>query len=75
MSAEIIATLVMGAALAGLILTQSRGLHSEIAGLRGDMRGLIEGMDRLESAMDRLREAIIAAARRGSETRSLPRRG
>ena len=69
MSAEIIATLVMGAALAALILTQNRGLRGEIAGLcsevrsdiaeiRGEIRGLTEGMDRLESSMDKLREAI-----------------
>ena len=58
MSAEFIVTLVMGVALAGLILTQLRGLRGEVGGLRGDTRELSTGMDRVESALDRLREAI-----------------
>ena len=59
MSGELIAIMAVGAALAGLILTSSRGLRQDMAQLRRDMREdmgklesrLDEGIDRLEARM------------------------
>ena len=69
MSGEIITILGVGVALAGLILTQSRGLRGEIAGLRGEIaeiRGEIgklrERMAHLEGLLEGLREAITGRA-------------
>ena len=45
MSGELIAIVAVGAALAGLILTSSRGLRQDMAQLRRDMR---EDMGKLE---------------------------
>ena len=72
MSGELIAILAVGVALAGLILSSTRGLRSEIAQLRGEfaqLRGefaelraevaqLRERMAHLEGLLDGLREAI-----------------
>ena len=49
MSGELIAIVAVGAALAGLILTSSRGLRQDMAQLRRDMR---EDMGKLESRLD-----------------------
>ena len=58
MSAEIIVTLVMGVAIAVVIVAQFHGLRFGIVELHGDIGKLSKGMDRMESARERLREAI-----------------
>ena len=80
MSGEIIAILAMGVALAGLILTSSRGLESRLderinkleAQLREDMKQLTERVARvehsqakLEGLLEGLREAITGRAAAG----------
>ena len=69
MSNELIALVAVGAALAGLILTTSRGLRqdmkqgearleAQINGLRGEVNQLRERMSHLEGLLEGLREAI-----------------
>ena len=70
MSNELIALVAVGAALAGLILTTSRGLlrqdmkqgearlEAQINGLRGEVNQLRERMSHLEGLLEGLREAI-----------------
>ena len=69
MSNELIALVAVGAALAGLILTTSRGLRQDIKqgearleaqinGLRGEVNQLRERMSHLEGLLEGLREAI-----------------
>ena len=80
MSGEIIAILAMGVALAGLILTSSRGLESRLderinkleSQLREDMKQLTERVARvehsqakLEGLLEGLREAITGRAAAG----------
>ena len=48
MSGEIIAILAMGVALAGVILTATRGLRQDINNLRGEVGELRERMAHLE---------------------------
>ena len=55
MSGELIAIVAVGAALAGLILTSSRGLRQDMAQLRRDMRDDIGKLEsRLDERIDRL---------------------
>ena len=74
MSAEIIATLVMGAALAGLILPQLRNHRAETraqvteqradsAGIRAEITQLCERMAYLDGFVSGLAPAIVSAAR------------
>ena len=69
MSGELIAIVAVGAALAGLILTSSRGLRQdmarlesrldgEIGGLESQIGELRERMAHLEGLLEGLREAI-----------------
>ena len=69
MSGEIIAILAVGVALAGLILTSSRGLRQDmtrmesrldgkISGLESQIGELRERMAHLEGLLEGLREAI-----------------
>ena len=69
MSNELIALVAVGAVLAGLILTTSRGLRqdmkqgearleAQINGLRGEVNQLRERMSHLEGLLEGLREAI-----------------
>ena len=67
MSAEIIATLVMGAALAVLIVTQNRGLRGEFAGIRAEITQLCERMAYIDGLVSGLALASIAAARENQE--------
>ena len=60
MSGELIAIVVVGAALAGLILTSSRGLRQDMAQLRRDMR---EDMGKLESRLDERIDRLEARLR------------
>ena len=69
MSNELIALAAVGVALAGLILTTSRGLRqdmkqgearleAQLNGLRGEVNQLRERMSHLEGLLEGLREAI-----------------
>ena len=60
MSGEILAILAVGAALAGLILTSSRGLRQDMAQLRRDMR---EDIGKLESRLDERIDRLEARLR------------
>ena len=60
MSGEIIAIVAVGAALAGLILTSSRGLRQDMGQLRRDMR---EDMGKLESRLDERIDRLEARLR------------
>ena len=60
MSGELIAIVAVGAALAGLILTSSRGLRQDMAQLRRDMR---EDMGKLESRLDERIDRLEARLR------------
>ena len=73
MSGEMIATLGVGVALAGMILTSSRGLRQDIqqdiARLQADMKQLSDRVARLEHSqakleglLEGLREAITGRA-------------
>ena len=69
MSGEIIAILAVGVALAGLILTSSRGLRQDmrrlderIRGLESQIGELRERMAHLEGLLEGLREAITGRA-------------
>ena len=69
MSGEIIAILAVGVALAGLILTSSRGLRQDmrrlderISGLESQIGELRERMAHLEGLLEGLREAITGRA-------------
>ena len=70
MSGEIIAILAVGVALAGLILTSSRGLRQDmrrlderISGLEYQIGELRERMAHLEGLLEGLREAITGRAK------------
>ena len=70
MSGEIIAILAVGVALAGLILTSSRGLRQDmrrlderISGLESQIGELRERMAHLEGLLEGLREAITGRAK------------
>ncbi len=74
MSGEIIAILAVGVAIAGLILTSSRGLRQDMArmesrletrinDLRSEVGELRERMAHLEGLLEGLREAITGRAR------------
>ena len=65
MSGEMIAIVVVGVALAGVILNGQRGVRAEIAGLRGEIAEIRDGvaqlrerMAHLEGLLEGLREAI-----------------
>ena len=69
MSGELIAIVAVGAALAGLILTSSRGLRQDMARLESRLDGKIGGLEsqigelrermaHLEGLLEGLREAI-----------------
>ena len=60
MSGELIAIVAVGAALAGLILTSSRGLRQDMAQLRRDMR---EDIGKLESRLDERIDRLEARLR------------
>ena len=60
MSGELIAIVAVGAALAGLILTSSRGLRQDMAQLRRDMR---EDMGKLKSRLDERIDRLEARLR------------
>ena len=60
MSGELIAIVAVGAALAGLILTSSRGLRQDMAQLRRDMR---EDMGKLGSRLDERIDRLEARLR------------
>ena len=60
MSGELIAIVAVGAALAGLILTSSRGLRQDMGQLRRDMR---EDMGKLESRLDERIDRLEARLR------------
>ena len=60
MSGELIAIVAVGAALAGLILTSTRGLRQDMAQLRRDMR---EDMGKLESRLDERIDRLEARLR------------
>ena len=69
MTTDTIALLSVGLALAGLILTQLRGLRSEVAGLRGEIAelraefsALRERVAHLEGLLQGLRDAIAGRA-------------
>ena len=62
MSGEIIAILAMGVALAGVILTATRGLRQDINNLCGEVGELRERMAHLEGLLEGLREAITVRA-------------
>ena len=70
MSGEIIAILAVGAALAGITLTATRGLRQDINDVRQEVNNLHsevgelrERMAHLEGLLEGLREAIIGRAR------------
>ena len=65
MSGEIVASLAVGVALAGLNLTSSHALRAEVATIRsdltqirGELASLRERMAHLEGLLEGLREAI-----------------
>ncbi len=60
MSAELIAIIVVGVAIGGLVLAGQRSLRQDIAGLRQDVVQLRERMAHLEGLLEGLREAIGA---------------
>ena len=69
MSGEILAILAVGVALAGVILTSSRGLRQDmrrlderISGLESQIGELRERMAHLEGLLEGLREAITGRA-------------
>ena len=66
MSGEMIAIVVVGVALAGVILTSLRGtearLGAQIKDLRGEVGELRERMAKLEGLLEGLREAITVRA-------------
>ena len=68
MSGELIAILAMGVALAGVILTATRGLRQDINNLRGEVGELRERMAHLEGLLEGLREAITVRATASSGT-------
>ena len=63
MSGEMIAILGVGVALAGVILTATRGLREDISDLRGEVGELRERMAHLEGLLEGLREAITGRGR------------
>ena len=58
MSPELIAILVVGVAVAGIVLNGQRIARHDIDELRRDMGGLRERMAKLEGLLEGLREAI-----------------
>ena len=58
MSAELIAIIAVGVAIAGLVLAGQRSLRQDIAALRNDVVQLRERMAHLEGLLEGLREAI-----------------
>ena len=79
MSGEIIAILAVGVALAGVILTATRGLlkdmredigqlRGDIKDLRGEVGELRERMAHLEGLLEGLREAITGRTAASSGT-------
>ena len=58
MSAELIATLAVGVAIAGLVLTGQRAVRQEVADLRREVGQLRERMAHLEGLLEGLRDAI-----------------
>ena len=72
MSGEIIAIVVVGVALAGVILTSNRGLRQDIrrlderiSGLEARIGELRERMAHLEGLLEGLRESITGRAAAG----------
>ena len=65
MSAEMIAVVTVGVALAGVILTSARGVRQDINDLRGEVGTLRERMAHLEGLMEGLRESIVGRTRAG----------
>ena len=63
MTPELIAIVMVGIALAGVILTSARGVRQDISELRGEVGTLRERMAHLEGLMEGLREAITLRAR------------
>ena len=63
MTPEIIAIVMVGVALAGVILTSARGVRQDINELRGEVGTLRERMAHLEGLMEGLREAIVGRAK------------
>ncbi len=63
MTPEIITTVTVGVALAGVILTSARGVRQDIHELRGEVGALRERMAHLEGLMEGLREAIVGRAK------------
>ena len=58
MSAELIAILAVGVAVAGIVLNGQRTARRDIDELRRDMGGLRERMAKLEGLLEGLREAV-----------------
>ena len=63
MTPELIAIVMVGIALAGVILTSARGVRQDISELRGEVGTLRERMAHLEGLMEGLREAIVGRAK------------
>ena len=63
MNAEIIAIVMVGVALAGVILTSARGVRQDINELRGEIGKLRERMAHLEGLLEGLRESIVGRSR------------
>ena len=63
MTPEIIAIVMVGVALAGVILASARGVRQDINELRGEVGTLRERMAHLEGLMEGLREAIVGRAK------------
>ncbi len=63
MSGEIIAVVMVGVALAGVILSSARGVRQDINDLRSEIGTLRERMAHLEGLMEGLRESIVGRAK------------
>ena len=60
---KIIAIVMVGVALAGVIFTSARGVRQDINELRGEIGKLRERMAHLEGLMEGLRESIVGRSR------------